>query len=940
MCSLAGPEIRDLQTWVFEQSSNQDSGLLILDSAVESIVDNIEKAAFVDAFSGDALRSLLWEPHCSTWASAPTGEDLYNSVRLHILSFVDPKVCEDGCAKLLRSRRLLVMAVGVASLLAFWQANVTGPSVNYPPCPLPILSDKLFSDEECTQWAKKQLMVDGCDLLGSCSLPQYLILAKILLWDTLEARKGNWEEIGGELSTSSWWACRALLAHQKILAERSASLYSALTELKSEMLKQLGSIFSLLETFWKPVVYRKIATLIATAVQLECGLVEYAYSHVDNAREQLEAAKEACGLELYLTGVLGFRTAHQVDPKAQMVLIANTHSEPDTRSPDQADKSSSSVKKAGELFDVGSENGNPTEDILMIPKLVASEDSNEPSVLSSIQQAVILAQSLDIKKSTPDDELKGWQMAPYIEAVDAQRTSHFMVKCCCQLFRIRWECTRSRTRERALLMMEQLVEEIRGNADKGQDRMCYAFCVNFPILPVLLKEYAELMISCGMIRDALRIFEELELWNNLIDCYCLLGKKAAAMDLIKERLQFRPEDPRLWCALGDVTLNEECYAKAWEVSGHRFARAQRSLGQSAYNKGEYTRSMRHWEAALALNSLHPRGWFALGSASLKARELGKSLDSYTRAVQLDPDDGEAWNNIAAIHMMKNRSKEAYTAFGEALKYRRSSWQMWENYAHVALDIKKFGQSIEALHTVLELTQGKRVNLDCLTKLMDEIEAIPDSTEMGVAEVGSIKMECNLSNDVCGPIRSTCLRQDARSKEDSRELKHEVYLEGTEGASSPSKDNGREETHLHLKKQQPSEKIWLIERVGKLLSKVVQNCQDGAVWGLLARWHRVKGDLTMCSEALLKQVRSLQGSDWKHNRDRFQKLCQVSLQLSKVYMDIALKSGTKRELYSAQMLLRNLVKQGENFANTDDYVALESFLKRIQLHIHGDEHSDH
>jgi uncharacterized protein HemY len=88
------------------------------------------------------------------------------------------------------------------------------------------------------------------------------------------------------------------------------------------------------------------------------------------------------------------------------------------------------------------------------------------------------------------------------------------------------------------------------------------------------REHAEMMVSCGLVGEAMHIFEELELWDNLIDCYCLLGKKAAASDLINQRLQLCPNDPRLWCSLGDVTLDDELYKKAWEVSGHHFARAQ------------------------------------------------------------------------------------------------------------------------------------------------------------------------------------------------------------------------------------------------------------------------------------------------------------------------------------------------------------------------------
>jgi cytochrome c-type biogenesis protein CcmH/NrfG len=52
--------------------------------------------------------------------------------------------------------------------------------------------------------------------------------------------------------------------------------------------------------------------------------------------------------------------------------------------------------------------------------------------------------------------------------------------------------------------------------------------------------------------------------------------------------------------------------------------------------------------ALALNPLHPDGWFALGSASLKARELDSAINAFTRSVQLNPENGESWNNLAAL----------------------------------------------------------------------------------------------------------------------------------------------------------------------------------------------------------------------------------------------------------------------------------------------------
>jgi tetratricopeptide (TPR) repeat protein len=36
---------------------------------------------------------------------------------------------------------------------------------------------------------------------------------------------------------------------------------------------------------------------------------------------------------------------------------------------------------------------------------------------------------------------------------------------------------------------------------------------------------------------------------------------------------------------------------------------------------------------------------------LQARDVEKALDGFTRAVQLDPENGEAWNNIACLYAL-------------------------------------------------------------------------------------------------------------------------------------------------------------------------------------------------------------------------------------------------------------------------------------------------
>ncbi|XP_057475696.1 uncharacterized protein LOC130763737 [Actinidia eriantha] len=45
----------------------------------------------------------------------------------------------------------------------------------------------------------------------------------------------------------------------------------------------------------------------------------------------------------------------------------------------------------------------------------------------------------------------------------------------------------------------------------------------------------------------------------------------------------------------------------------------------------------------------------------------------------------------SLHMIKKKNNEHFIAFKEALKYKRSSWQLWETFSHVAADVGNLSQ---------------------------------------------------------------------------------------------------------------------------------------------------------------------------------------------------------------------------------------------------------
>lgn len=908
-CSLSPPS--DGSSYRSVTTSNNSTHYKL----AEEVVGLIQKGDYLGAISSNAAHLIFDFAHLWIFENSVDCADRFY---LEVQNKADSFLQDDDDGDLDSSwRAFLLMSVAIAAFLAFTQNNVTGPCESFPSLPFPFLLQKedeiMFIGSEWDVWARNQLTNAGADLCGKFSLLQYIVYAKMLLFKTkdfLVDKKDDASFTG--FKSVSWWLSRLILLQQRILEDHTTSLFDLLQVLKAETMNYFGQAESV-ESYWGSLLHKEEAIRIVSMAHLEAGILEYTYGRVDQSMEHFDTAEEASGLQISVTGMLGFRSLHQVEAKVQQVLVTNSVPPcADGVCPASSEVQTNGFKSGDDKSHSSSHEVIATSDILMTPKLLENKKGDSTCAsgaqtggtklnipLGPIQQALVLTRCLVIEKSAHSDELQRWNMAPFIEAVDAQEFSYYMIRCFCDILRIRWESTRSRTKERALLMMEKKVQGANQSSPGAVNRIPYSFCVYVPTIPEMRKEFGELLVGCGLIGEALNIFEDLELWDNLIHCYSLLEKKAAAVELIEARLRETPNDPRLWCSLGDVTNFDTHYEKALEVSNGRSARAKRSLARSAYNRGDYHRSKILWESALALNYLHPDGWFAFGAAALKDRDMEKALEGFSHAVQLNPDNGEAWNNLACLHMIKKNDDKAFVAFREALKFRRKNWQMWENFSQVAVNIGNFDQALEATMMVLDMTKNKRVKTDLLETIMIEIES--RIAKPNLTPTGGCAPDHSTRNDISDSSASsvTAPLLEGQKLEWSRETKH------------------------------------LVELLGKVLQQCIRSGMGGEIWGLYARWHKIKGDLRMCSEALLKQVRSYQGADLWNNRDRFKSFANASLQLCEVYMDIARSSGNQRELNAAEMHLRSTVKQAAvSFSELEEFQALQSCLEEVRKRQHA------
>ena len=91
------------------------------------------------------------------------------------------------------------------------------------------------------------------------------------------------------------------------------------------------------------------------------------------------------------------------------------------------------------------------------------------------------------------------------------------------------------------------------------------------------KELASVLVSAGSMQSALEVYQRLEMWEEVVQCYQAVERVGRAEEVVRMVLA-RGETPTMWCLLGEVTQDPDCFTKAWELSNHRSARAQKSLG--------------------------------------------------------------------------------------------------------------------------------------------------------------------------------------------------------------------------------------------------------------------------------------------------------------------------------------------------------------------------
>uniref|UniRef100_A0A671Q1W4 Tetratricopeptide repeat protein 27 n=1 Tax=Sinocyclocheilus anshuiensis TaxID=1608454 RepID=A0A671Q1W4_9TELE len=552
-----------------------------------------------------------------------------------------------------RSDSECVDVLGCLNLFA--RSNWTGPPVELH------VSDFLPEPAALNTAVLSSLQLDGESVYSLVSNPLLLLLTRVIFVNC-----------GPKLETLQllpWWTLRYVSLHQQILEERSPQLFNL-------VLSCIEKVYKCEELFTNNT-HRNLAIQF----HLECSYTCLTYYEYRRAKEHMQTARDLSGIDVNMIGALGKRTHFQENFLAQLILDVKRKDSspvPNSESPSLTPTPKELLPKDHQLSD----------DTVLNQINLAEPSEHELPDLSAEEQTLILATCIDFQKNNAVHKLNEEELLAFTTCLLSQ-PKFWAVEVTSLCLRTKLERGSSRRVERAMMQTQTLVDFFSERNCPVTERLKMFYTCRAPPLWDLQRQLASLLTDLGLTSSALLIYERLELWEDAVACLERMGQHGKAEEILRRELE-KKETPSLYCLLGDVLKDLQYYDRAWELSKHRSARAQRSKALHHLRHKEFQQCVECFEHSLQINAMQLGVWFSLGCAYFALEGYEGAAKAFQRCVGLEPDNSEAWNNLSTA-----ASKKLFFHF-LSLAFSLIS------YFAVCIDLGEFSEAIRAYHRLMDL----------------------------------------------------------------------------------------------------------------------------------------------------------------------------------------------------------------------------------------------
>jgi tetratricopeptide (TPR) repeat protein len=682
----------------------------------------------------------------------------------------------------------MYFCIGLAALSAFLQSNFTGP-------PLPFSSADYLLTPDVTKdgYRVKEIRTQLVKSLSIDGEAAYRLIPNVELFCLAETIFTA-PAISKGVKASSWARLRVDVVHQRLLSESAPALQTAILDRFNSVVEEISSSDSALKD-------RKAALLLERAMAyMQYGFDKKARADLDKAASLREFRFALTGRLGKRTKFQKVDTsqlvilARSISPLTQdgndqthrNGLDRNTDEKNEQSQPRNITLKDDTLLDAISFSNIPSSTTDITPDSSLPSELAELNPESQP-LLDPLDSIILLGLATSIKNTSPEHGLTREETLPYATRVLEGGSSNWQIYTQALLIRSRIESYKSRTVERGLLQLQALVDQVIAETSEKDDsktrnpdttsflpkpkdsdpapaheRLKYVFQLASPSRWELESELAARWVNLGGLRSALDIYERLEMWPEAALCWAATEREEKARLIVRKQLfnstndgdigednvanwKGSPKDPapaeapRLYCILGDLEDDPDMFEKAWEVSNKRYARAQRSLGRYWFTKKDYGKAAIAYVKSLQVNQLNHPAWFALGCCYLELSQFDRAVEAFTRTVQLDDTDAEAWSNLAAalVHSEpkqpttrnekqeklsdeeeeeefplyttpkydpQQRQRDALKAFKRAATIKHTDHRIWDNVLTVAASLNPpmFVDIVTAQKRIIEL----------------------------------------------------------------------------------------------------------------------------------------------------------------------------------------------------------------------------------------------
>lgn len=629
----------------------------------------------------------------------------------------------------------LGLFLAVALGQAFVQLNYTGPSISETiQVPEPSEYQELLSVDGLTAYelaSKTNFLVVSLAIFEKLS-PEYPLLGRKVPLAAVDIEP---IELKSDLQGYiNWWRCRFLQVQMSLFSDVSGVLVTVLSAL---LLSAKAVVSDSLQ-----VNYFLEKARNSYQGELENQVVKY-----------LDLAKKLTGFEMIITGAKAKKTRYQNVATAGLVVLAKSKVE------DPQDEESEAVEnkqlnsdllleipkyemseKLDDSDQVVEQRTYSVKDRLIpvamrssdIPEALLVLDINNQPRLSSLDAIQLYLRLITVRQISPSGSaLVEEELMALVQRLIANGLNNWLLFLKCLWQRSEIESNKAKTVERGVFQMQALVEELNTEIARifpeKKDANTSGRLRYFHLLPLqprwsLDVVLAEKYVSIGVMKSALEIYERLGMVAETAACYGSFGQEEKAKDVLQQHLAKHPEDARCWSILGDVTSDPELWEKAWRLG--KYQNAKVSLSRYYYSKGQLDLLVKHMNEVLKQNPLNFSNWYFYGCLGLETEQYESATEAFTRCVSIDDTHPHAWSNLGSSLLHVGKSKEALSAFENAVKLAdASNWKIWENYQLTALRLGEWNKVLHA-SKVLVQEHSRPLNIEVVSQLVLKLVETP------------------------------------------------------------------------------------------------------------------------------------------------------------------------------------------------------------------------